>query len=105
MENLDFVIAECEAMNMRPSLQRALRLRGRRRPAKELDEPRYPDGLTAREAEVLHLIAAGRTNTEISADLVLSVRTVARHITNIYAKIGTRSKAEATAYAIQRNLN
>jgi DNA-binding NarL/FixJ family response regulator len=60
--------------------------------------------LTPRELEVLRLIAAGRTNREISDDLVLSVRTVARHITNVYAKIGARSKAEATAYAIRRNL-
>jgi pimeloyl-ACP methyl ester carboxylesterase/DNA-binding CsgD family transcriptional regulator len=62
------------------------------------------DGLTPREVEVLRLIAAGRTNREISEDLVLSVRTVARHITNVYAKIGARSKAEATAYAIRHNL-
>jgi len=60
--------------------------------------------LTPREVEVLRLIAAGRTNREISDDLVLSVRTVARHITNVYAKIGARSKAEATAYAIRHNL-
>lgn len=60
--------------------------------------------LTPREVEVLRLIAAGRTNREVSAELVLSVRTVARHITNVYAKIGARSKAEATAYAIRHNL-
>ena len=63
-----------------------------------------PDGLTPREAEVLGLIAAGRTNREISDDLTLSVRTVARHITNIYAKIGARGKADATAYAIGHRL-
>jgi len=63
-----------------------------------------PAGLTPRETEVLRLIAAGRTNQEISSDLVLSVRTVARHITNIYGKIGARSKADATAYAIRHNL-
>jgi class 3 adenylate cyclase len=57
-----------------------------------------PDGLTAREVEVLRLIAAGRTNTEIAQELTLSVRTVARHITNIYTKIGARNKAEATDY-------
>jgi DNA-binding CsgD family transcriptional regulator len=60
--------------------------------------------LTRREIEVLRLIAGGRTNREISDELVLSVRTVARHITNIYAKIDARSKAEATAYAIRHGL-
>ncbi len=60
--------------------------------------------LTAREVEVLRLIAAGRTNKEIASDLVLSERTVARHITNIYAKINARSKADATAYAFRKGL-
>ena len=64
----------------------------------------YPDHLTAREVEVLRLIAAGRTNLEISRELVLSLRTVARHITNIYGKIGARSKSDATAYAIGHGL-
>jgi DNA-binding NarL/FixJ family response regulator len=65
----------------------------------------YPDHLTAREVEVLGLVAGGRTNSEIASELVLSVRTVARHITNIYAKIGARGKADATAYAIRNNLD
>jgi DNA-binding CsgD family transcriptional regulator len=64
----------------------------------------YPDGLTQREVEVLRLIAAGRSSREISAELVLSVRTVERHITNIYAKINARSRAQATAYALARGL-
>ena len=67
-------------------------------------EPAYPDHLTVREAEVLRLIAAGRTNAEISRELVLSQRTVARHIMNIYGKIGARGKADATAYAIRHGL-
>ena len=60
--------------------------------------------LTPRETEVLCLIAAGRTSSEISGELSLSVRTVGRHITNIYAKIGARTRADATAYAIRRRL-
>ena len=67
-------------------------------------ERAYPDNLTAREIEVLRLIADGRTNLEISRELVLSLRTVARHITNIYGKIGARGKADATAYAIRHGL-
>lgn len=60
--------------------------------------------LTPRESDVLRLIAAGKTNREISEDLVLSERTVARHITNIYGKLSLRSKAEATAYAIRQGV-
>jgi pimeloyl-ACP methyl ester carboxylesterase len=63
-----------------------------------------PDGLTRREVEVLRLLARGRSNTQISIDLVLSVRTVARHITNIYGKIDVQNRSEATAYAIRHEL-
>jgi DNA-binding NarL/FixJ family response regulator len=61
--------------------------------------------LTPREIEVLQQIAQGRTNHEIASQLVLSERTVARHITNLYAKLGVRSKAEATAFAIHNGLS
>jgi DNA-binding CsgD family transcriptional regulator len=61
-------------------------------------------GLTSREAEVLRLLAQGQSNKEIAAELVLSVRTVERHITNLYGKIDARGKADATAYAIRHGL-
>jgi predicted ATPase/DNA-binding CsgD family transcriptional regulator len=61
-------------------------------------------GLTAREAEVLRLVARGQSNKEIAAELVLSVRTVERHITNLYGKIDARGKADATAYAFKHGL-
>lgn len=61
-------------------------------------------GLTARETEVLRLLASGRTNAEIAGALVLSVRTVERHVANIYGKIGARGRADATAYALTRGL-
>ncbi|MGH2762693.1 MAG: LuxR C-terminal-related transcriptional regulator [Thermoleophilaceae bacterium] len=65
---------------------------------------RQPSGsaLTAREVEVLRLVAEGRSNDEIAEALVLSVRTVERHISNLYAKIGATgrsARATATAYA------
>ncbi len=63
-----------------------------------------PSPLTPREMEILRLVAAGRTSSEISRELSLSVRTVGRHITNIYAKIGARTRADATAYAIRNRL-
>lgn len=64
----------------------------------------YPDGLTMREVEVLRRLAGGRTNGEIAGELHVSARTVERHVANIYAKIGTRGRANATAYALTHNL-
>jgi DNA-binding CsgD family transcriptional regulator len=66
--------------------------------------PSYPDNLTAREVEVLRLLAAGRTNREVADALVLSIRTVERHIANVYAKIGVTRRVEATAYALRHGL-
>jgi DNA-binding NarL/FixJ family response regulator len=63
-----------------------------------------PDGLTPREIEVLQLIAAGRSNRQMAEDLFLSIRTVERHVANIYRKIDVHNRAEATAYAIQHRL-
>lgn len=61
--------------------------------------------LTVREAEVLELLAAGRTNREIAATLVVAEPTVRRHVANIYRKVGTRNRAEATAYALRHPLH
>ena len=69
---------------------------------RHLAHPR--DGLSGREVEVLRLVAAGQTNAEIAAALVLSVKTVERHLANAYAKIGARSRVEAATYAREHNL-
>jgi DNA-binding CsgD family transcriptional regulator len=61
-------------------------------------------GLTARELEVLRLIAAGKTNKAIAAELVLSERTVDRHVSNIFTKLGLSSRAAATSYAYEHQL-
>ncbi|WP_433787775.1 LuxR C-terminal-related transcriptional regulator [Actinomycetospora sp. CA-101289] len=61
-------------------------------------------GLTEREVQVLRLVATGRTNRVIAADLVLSEKTVARHLANIFAKVGVSSRAAATAYAYEQGL-
>lgn len=66
---------------------------------------RLPDGLSAREVEVLRLVAAGMTNQAVAADLSLSGKTVARHLSNIFAKIGVNSRAAATAYAYRNGLD
>jgi DNA-binding NarL/FixJ family response regulator len=62
----------------------------------------YPGGLSLREIEVLTHLAQGRTNREIARDLVLSERTVQRHISNIYTKINVRNRAEATTFALNQ---
>lgn len=64
-----------------------------------------PDRLTAREAQVLGLLATGKTNKEIAGELVLSPATVERHVTNLYRKIGARRRSEATAYALSHGLS
>lgn len=61
-------------------------------------------GLTRREAQVLGLVATGRTNREIAADLVISDKTVARHLSNIFAKLDVSSRSAATAYAYEHDL-
>ena len=66
--------------------------------AKSARQP-LPDGMTRREAEVLALVAQGLTNRQVADRLVLSERTVARHLANLYTKIGVTTRAGATAYA------
>jgi len=61
-------------------------------------------GLTPRELQVLHLVAAGETNKAIAAELVLSERTVDRHVSNIFTKLDVSSRAAATAYAYKHHL-
>jgi DNA-binding CsgD family transcriptional regulator/tetratricopeptide (TPR) repeat protein len=63
-----------------------------------------PDGLTAREVEVLALVASGRSNAQIAGVLVLSEKTVARHLSNIFTKIGVGSRTAAAAYAFEHGL-
>jgi DNA-binding NarL/FixJ family response regulator len=72
---------------------------GAHRPA-----PKPPDGLTRRECEVLALAAHGRSNREIGETLFISDRTVARHLTNIFHKIGVTSRTQAARYAIDHGL-
>jgi DNA-binding NarL/FixJ family response regulator len=67
-------------------------------------ETTLPDDLTTREVEVLKLIAAGLSNTEIAAALVVSGATVKTHINHIFAKTGARDRAQAVRYAYQRGL-
>jgi DNA-binding CsgD family transcriptional regulator len=61
-------------------------------------------GLSERELEVLRLVASGRSNREVASTLVISEHTVARHLQNIYAKLGVSSRAAATAFAFEHKL-
>ena len=83
-----------EELGARPALERLARLEG----------SMLPGGLSRRESEVLTLVAAGKTNRAIAAELVISEKTVARHVSNIFAKLGLSSRAEATAYAYKHGL-
>jgi DNA-binding NarL/FixJ family response regulator len=75
----------------------AARLGGRRASARSI-------GMTAREIEVLSLVARGLPNREIAERLVVSEHTVHRHLANIYARLGVSSRAAAVALASERDL-
>lgn len=66
--------------------------------------PAPAGGLSAREVEVLGLVAAGKTNRSIANELVLSEKTVARHVSNIFVKLAVTSRSAATAYAYEHGL-
>ena len=76
-------------------------------PPEGRDGRRRPEGLTRRECDVLRLLAQGRSNDEIAAELVLSVRTVESHVASVYSKLGLSgrtARAAATAYALANGL-
>jgi HD-GYP domain-containing protein (c-di-GMP phosphodiesterase class II)/DNA-binding CsgD family transcriptional regulator len=66
--------------------------------------PRWPADLTDREVEVLRLIARGRSNREVAERLVISAKTVGRHVENVYAKIRVSSRAAAALFAMEHDL-
>ena len=86
-----------EDLGATPDLAQLRRLSGSR-------SPRPDDGLSPREREVLALLATGKTNRAIAAELFLSEKTIARHVSNIFAKLALSSRAEATAYAYKHGL-
>jgi DNA-binding CsgD family transcriptional regulator len=69
-----------------------------------LSEPERPAGVTAREAEVLRLLVEGKTNQEIAAALVISRKTVKRHLDNIFARLGVSSRTAAATFALRAGL-
>jgi DNA-binding CsgD family transcriptional regulator/tetratricopeptide (TPR) repeat protein len=99
-----FALDELTAMQMQPALDRALLHRARVAGEPVTRRPAPAEGLTAREIEVLRLLATGRTNKQIAATLVVSPRTVQQHTVHIYAKLGVRGRADAVAYALRHGL-
>jgi DNA-binding CsgD family transcriptional regulator len=71
---------------------------------RRLGEDESPGGLTGREIEVLRLVAAGKTNAEVAAELVIAEKTVARHLSNIFTKLGVGSRTAAAAFAYEHGL-
>ena len=61
-------------------------------------------GLTLRELQVLGRVASGKTNKKVAGELFISTRTVDRHVSNIYNKLGVSSRAEATAFTLNNNI-
>ena len=94
----DLELAEAAAalsrLGARPAYQEVARLLG----------SDAPGGLTTREVEVLRMVAAGSSNARIAADLVLSEKTVARHLSNIFGKLNVTSRTAAAAFAHEHHL-
>lgn len=90
-----------EEVGASPDLARIDELAGRTR---DTGRSGVVGGLTGREVEVLRLVAEGKTNKKIAADLVLSERTVERHVSNIFAKLAVSTRTAATAYAYEHRL-
>lgn len=93
---LDAAAETYRALGAAPDLRR---VSGGGRPAATADS-----ALSPRELEVLRLVASGRTNRAIASELVLSEKTVARHVSNIFLKLDLSSRSAATAYAYEHDL-
>jgi DNA-binding CsgD family transcriptional regulator/tetratricopeptide (TPR) repeat protein len=96
-------LASCSAWRYRDEAARELRKLGRAIPRRARAGPldTTPPGLTSRELEVMELVAGGKTNREVADELFLSVRTVDRHVSRIFDKLGVSSRA-AAASAFER---
>jgi DNA-binding CsgD family transcriptional regulator len=91
---LEAARAAFEALGAKPDLMRV----------SSSVRPKDTHGLTARELQVLRLLAGGKTNRAIASELVVSERTVERHVSNVFAKLGVSSRVAATAFAYEHRL-
>ena len=100
---LDESMAISSELGMGPLMERVATLQERAE-SLSVRVPAYPDGLTAREVEVLRMVAAGKTDKAIADELFIGVRTVSFHVGNILDKTGSANRTEAASYANQRGL-
>ena len=70
-----------------------------------ISPPPNPDGLTAREVEVLRLLARGLSNAQIAEELIVSQLTIKAHLRSIYSKLEVTSRSAATRYALEHSLS
>jgi len=97
-------LAEGRAMSAEEAVEYALQPEPDRAVGPAPSEPSLPTGLSAREVEVLRLVAGGMTNPRIAEELYLSPRTVGQHLRSIYRKFGVHSRAAAAREALERGL-
>ena len=100
---LSEALAISSELGMRPLMERVVALQ-KCAESKSETAPAYPDGLTAREVEVLKLVATGKTDREISGKLSISVTTVSTHVRNLLNKTNTTNRTQAASYAAQHSL-
>jgi DNA-binding CsgD family transcriptional regulator len=100
---LDEITAFSQELGLRPLHQRSIALAQRLTPHATAGPP-HPDGLTAREVEVIRLLAAGKTDRAIAETLSISVRTAGNHVRSILGKTGSANRTEAATYALRHGL-
>jgi DNA-binding NarL/FixJ family response regulator len=100
---LNQALALARQLGMRPLEARALEL-AQRQSSDRATRPTYPDGLTAREVEVMRLLAAGKTDRVIAEELTISIRTVGSHVSSILLKTTTANRTEVATYALRHSL-
>lgn len=96
--------AEGQAMALEQAITEAQQLTSAPEPSQTAAAPEYPLGLTAREVEVLRLLAKGLTNRQIADQLVLSKRTVDAHLSSIYGKLNVTTRSAATRAAMEQKI-
>src|SRR5262249_55535776 len=99
---LDEARGICEPLGAKPALARIAAMHAQL--GATPIAPLYPAGLSAREIEILRLVAQGMTDAEAAERLFLSLRTVSQHLRSIYNKLGISSRTAATRFAVEHGL-